>query len=166
MSLQEQPTESKKTKACTTCKVSFPATREYFSPARRGKYGLTQRCKTCANTKTKDWYENKEGRSWHLKDQSQRRADLANWVDTFKDVPCTDCGFKYPPYVMDFDHLPQFEKYFPIGVLVNKRVSKDTILEEISKCEVVCANCHRLRTRARGQWSGIRYNNIVGGPNE
>ena len=164
MSLQEQSTESKKSKECTKCGVEFPATREYFSPARRGKYWLTQRCKTCANAHTKDWYENKDGRSWHLKDQSQRRADLANWVDTFKDIPCTDCGIKYPPYVMDFDHLPQFEKYFPIGVLVNKRLSKETILEEIRKCEIVCANCHRERTRVRGQWSGIRYNNVVGGP--
>ena len=156
MNSQEKSMELSKTKVCTKCKEELPATREYFSPARRGKHGLTQTCKPCSNARTKEWYENKDGRSWHLKDQSQRRADLANWVDTFKDVPCMDCG-KYPPYVMDFDHLPQYEKYFPIGVLVNKRLSKETILEEIKKCEVVCSNCHRERTRSRGQWSGIRY---------
>ena len=150
-----------KTKICSKCNVELLATRDNFSPARRGKYGLTQRCKSCANAQTKEWYDNQDGRSWHLKDQSQRRADLANWVDTFKDVPCTDCGVKYPPYVMDFDHLPQYEKLFPIGVLVNKRLSKQTILEEINKCEVVCANCHRERTRFRGQWSGIRYGKSI-----
>lgn len=157
MNSQEKSMELSKTKVCTKCKEELPATREYFSPARRGKHGLTQTCKPCSNARTKEWYENKDGRSWHLKDQSQRRADLASWVDTFKDVPCMDCGKKYPPYVMDFDHLPQYEKYFPIGVLVNKRLSKETILEEIKKCEVVCSNCHRERTRSRGQWSGIRY---------
>ena len=157
MNSQEKSMELSKTKVCTKCKEELPATREYFSPARRGKHGLTQTCKPCSNARTKEWYENKDGRSWHLKDQSQRRADLASWVDTFKDVPCMDCGKKYPPYVIDFDHLPQYEKYFPIGVLVNKRLSKETILEEIKKCEVVCSNCHRERTRSRGQWSGIRY---------
>jgi hypothetical protein len=150
--------DPEKTKTCSKCLVKFPATLEHFSPARRGKYGLTQKCKPCANAHTKDWYNNKGGKAWHLKDQSNRRADLANWVDTFKDVPCADCGVKYPPYVMDFDHLSAHEKLFPIGVLVNKRLSKDTILAEINKCEVVCSNCHRERTRARGQWKGQRYN--------
>ena len=153
MNSQEKSMELSKTKVCTKCKEELPATREYFSPARRGKHGLTQTCKPCSNARTKEWYENKDGRSWHLKDQSQRRADLANWVDTFKDVPCMDCGKKYPPYVMDFDHLPQYEKYFPIGVLVNKRLSKETILEEIKKCEVVCSNCHRERIKRSMVWN-------------
>ena len=145
-----------KTKVCSKCKVELPATREHFSPARRGKYGLTQRCKPCANAQTRDWYE-KEGKDWHRNDQSKRRAELGEWVDTFKQKPCTDCGIQYAPYIMDFDHLPEFEKVWPIPVMVNKRLAKETILAEIAKCELVCSNCHRERTRQRGQWNGLRY---------
>lgn len=68
-----------------------------------------------------------------------------------KNRPCTDCNRMYPHYVMDFDHLPQFEKLFTIG-----SGSDHTIAEletEIAKCDVVCANCHRTRTwrRAHGK---------------
>ncbi len=62
-----------------------------------------------------------------------------------KNVPCADCGEKYPPCVMDFDHRRAEEKNFSIGPSVtNKGFSE--IMAEIEKCDVVCANCHRLRT--------------------
>ncbi len=50
------------------------------------------------------------------------------------------------PLVLEFDHLRN--KAFNIGEGFAERVWK-TILEEIEKCEVVCANCHRRRTALR-----------------
>lgn len=76
----------------------------------------------------------------------QRRRDVINIE---KDKPCVDCGIKYPPFVMDFDHLPQFEKSFNIAQVIHVH-SLPMILEEIKKCEVVCSNCHRIRTHHRG----------------
>lgn len=65
-----------------------------------------------------------------------------------KDKPCQDCGVKYPPCVMDFDHRPGEVKLF----LVSRRwCGKQKVADEIAKCDVVCANCHRLRTEARRQ---------------
>lgn len=62
-----------------------------------------------------------------------------------KSKPCLDCGVSYPYYVMDFDHV-RGEKLFNLSEVVNGAQSKKVILEEIAKCEVVCANCHRIRT--------------------
>jgi hypothetical protein len=53
----------------------------------------------------------------------------------------------YPHYVMDFDHVSG-KKRFNIGSDIIEMTMK-TFLEEISKCEVVCSNCHRHRTFMR-----------------
>ena len=75
--------------------------------------------------------------------QRKRRA----LIDSFKSVPCMDCGVVYPPYVMDFDHLPENEKSFTIGSYLNRDLDK--LMDEIEKCDVVCSNCHRIRTYSR-----------------
>lgn len=49
---------------------------------------------------------------------------------------------------MDFDHLPQYEKLFNIGSPSNW-TSLYRVKQEIAKCEVVCSNCHRIRTWER-----------------
>ena len=61
---------------------------------------------------------------------------------------CTDCGYEEDGDVLEFDHLPQYEKSFTIGSAVSNK-GIDTLLKEIEKCEVVCANCHRKRTMSR-----------------
>lgn len=66
------------------------------------------------------------------------------------DVPCTDCGKIYPWYVMDYDHV-RGEKKFNLSIAGSKMFSIKKIDEEIDKCEVVCANCHRIRTFTRVQ---------------
>ena len=63
-----------------------------------------------------------------------------------KAAPCTDCGVCYPPYVMDFDHLR--DKRRLISRL--RGVSTKLLLSEVAKCELVCSNCHRIRTFKRG----------------
>lgn len=60
-----------------------------------------------------------------------------------KSRPCKDCGGLFPPCVMDFDHV-RGKKLFDVGN--GRSRSEAAIAEEIAKCEVICANCHRLRT--------------------
>lgn len=81
-----------------------------------------------------------------------------NLIAEIKDVPCADCGVKYPPYVMDFDHVSG-DKEFNIGSKSHGR-SVEKVLEEISKCEIVCANCHRIRTHERRTDSKTRSNSF------
>lgn len=62
---------------------------------------------------------------------------------------CTDCGLpcdigNYP--VFDWDHLPGTVKLFDVGRAGVQSRSIEEIEAEIEKCELVCANCHRMRT--------------------
>ena len=64
-----------------------------------------------------------------------------------KSKPCVDCGGRYPPPVMDFDHV-RGKKVKQVGLLINWGDLK-LLLDEVAKCDLLCANCHRLRTWTR-----------------
>ena len=75
-----------------------------------------------------------------------RSKETRDFVDEMKSAPCMDCGRTFPPVAMDFDHV-RGEKAFSISKrLMAKR---ETILVEIAKCDLVCSNCHRIRTHER-----------------
>lgn len=61
---------------------------------------------------------------------------------------CADCGYREHAEALDFDHLPGRGKVSHISKLVSN-AGMDKILAEIEKCDVVCANCHRVRTAER-----------------
>ena len=84
-------------------------------------------------------------RQTYLDRFKRRRDECRNFLNEIKSQPCADCGVQYPPYVMDFDHV-YGEKAFNIATA--RRLS-DKLLSEVEKCEVVCANCHRVRTQSR-----------------
>lgn len=63
-----------------------------------------------------------------------------------KSSPCADCNGKFPPECMDFDHI-RGEKKFAISASIY--LSPERIANELAKCELVCANCHRIRTKQR-----------------
>jgi hypothetical protein len=68
-------------------------------------------------------------------------------VAAAKAVPCSDCKRRFPAVCMDFDHV-RGEKDFDVSTA--GRWTSIAVLEaEIAKCEVVCSNCHRLRTEYR-----------------
>jgi len=76
------------------------------------------------------------------------RARTRAYIDAAKSKPCADCGESYPPYVMDFDH--RGDKEFAIGSVRASSMSIERLQLEIVKCDVVCSNCHRIRTHTRG----------------
>jgi len=65
-------------------------------------------------------------------------------IEYLKNHSCVDCGEK-DPVVLDFDHCNKETKNNNVSTLVHNSNSWKTILEEIAKCEVRCANCHRRR---------------------
>ena len=69
------------------------------------------------------------------------RARLA----ALKDVPCADCGGRFPAVCMDFDHV-RGTKLFEV---CKPKTVGPGLDEEIKKCDVVCSNCHRIRTHRR-----------------
>jgi len=91
----------------------------------------------------------KRDRSSYDKLQNRNNAlDRRALTDAAKDVSCVDCGVKYPPYVMDFDHV-RGEKIKDVSDMIQKHTPMSELHAEIAKCEVVCANCHRIRTHLR-----------------
>lgn len=77
------------------------------------------------------------------RDRETMRSKQA-WVNSFKTGPCVDCLMIFPPCCMDFDHV-RGSKFKGVGQLLG--YSRERILREIAKCDLVCACCHRIRTK-------------------
>ena len=76
------------------------------------------------------------------------RKEMRDWVNDLKaTVHCSDCGGKFPPVAMDFDHVG--EKTDNVSRIIRKPCSWKTLFAEILQCEIVCSNCHRVRTSVR-----------------
>jgi hypothetical protein len=85
-----------------------------------------------------------------------RRKAAREYVNSLKNNPCSDCGNIFHPVAMDFDHRPGEIKYGGksggVARLVTNAASKEKIDKEIAKCDLVCANCHRIRTAKQRGW--------------
>lgn len=75
--------------------------------------------------------------------RERRKAKMTE----LKSKPCTDCGTSYPYYVMQWDHIGD-DKVDDVSTLMLNR-GWQTVLDEVAKCELVCANCHMIRTHDR-----------------
>jgi len=82
-----------------------------------------------------------------LKRQKDFKDSRRELINRYKTSPCKDCGKQYNPWVMDFDHREPENKSFSISAGICN--SLDRIKEEILKCDLLCANCHRERTHKR-----------------
>lgn len=81
-------------------------------------------------------------------DAQRRRQVSRQKVAQIKSQPCADCGVSYPWYVMDLDHV-HGEKVMDVSSMIDNGASWRRIEAEIAKCDVVCSNCHRIRTHQR-----------------
>lgn len=80
-------------------------------------------------------------------DKARDRAAIGKaFTDEAKRVPCFDCGGTFPPECMDFDHV-RGEKLSNVSGMLSYALPR--IAAEMEKCDLVCSNCHRIRTRAR-----------------
>lgn len=110
-------------------------------------------CKKCIASYGKEHY--KKNRSKYIErakinEEVSIKRNRA-FVRALKELnPCMDCGIKYPYYVMDFDHRERSTKRADVSDLTKQAFGLETIQEEIDKCDLVCANCHRKRTFQRG----------------
>ncbi len=130
-------------KRCLRCGEEKPLDAFHRGRAPDGRQAW---CKACR----KDY-----GHAYHLATRpirlAQKRArkrELVEWVRELKREPCADCGGRFHPVAMHFDHPPGVIKEFDIGWAV-RGYSRERILSEIAKCDLVCANCHAVRTYRR-----------------
>lgn len=98
----------------------------------------------------------KEGR-WT--DEGPKARALREWMVELKSNPCMDCGNRFEVCCMDFDHRDGTVKSYNLGSMFAHHYSRELIETELSKCDLVCSNCHRIRTRDRKTGNG-KYKSI------
>lgn len=134
------------TSKCYRCHEVKPA--EEFAWRRKRKGQRDSFCRPCRSAYGKEHYAaNKQRYIDQAAIVSQRRRlERTRWLlDYFRSHPCVDCR-ETDPVVLEFDHLR--DKVFNVGTELHDR-NWESVLAEIAKCEVVCANCHRRRTARR-----------------
>ena len=78
-------------------------------------------------------------RSWNKQARRDRYWLLSKW----KEQPCEYCGGQFPPRVMEFHHV-RGEKEFTISESSSRVIALRSVVREVAKCDLVCANCHRM----------------------
>jgi len=110
---------------------------------RKKKY-FTENERIEANRANKKNYREKNSeriREWKIQDRRKKQE----WFRQYKsDKVCIDCG-NGDWRVLDFHHRDPFTKIAQVSRLVHTSSSMKRILAEIEKCDIVCANCHRIR---------------------
>jgi len=138
-------------KQCAKCH-KFKSLSEFsFKNKQRGL--LVSYCKDCNRVYQRNHYgRNKSDyrikrKEWRAKFRREIRDKI---IAYFKSHPCVDCGEK-DYSVLEFDHVGGNKKS-NIASLICNDASWDTIKEEIKKCKVRCANCHKRRTARQLSW--------------
>jgi hypothetical protein len=131
---------------CGRCRERKPVSE--FNWRRKGRGQLDNLCRPCRADYKREHYQ--ANRQRYIDQARARKQALAlerttYLIEFFVAHPCADCG-ETDPVILEFDHLGN--KSFDIGQALPYR-NWQSILDEIAKCEVVCANCHRRRTARR-----------------
>lgn len=143
------------TKICTGC---GPKLIVEFNNHKSTPDGLQYKCRSCASAyyilnKQRLLESHKRYRLQNIETvrsrisryQKVKKKEHRNMVWQIKSRPCRDCGLSFHPVCMDFDHTSD-NKIANVSMMVSNKESTQNILDEISKCDIVCSNCHRLRT--------------------
>jgi len=139
-------------KQCTICHKTKSKT-EFNKHAGR-KDGLQSHCRECNKTHSKKYYSN--NRETHKKEIQKRKKSYIDkcrkWIyDYLNKHPCVDCG-ENDPVVLEFDHI-KGHKVNNVSKMIQSNPTLTTIQNEIRKCAVRCANCHRRKTaKDQGWW--------------
>jgi hypothetical protein len=101
-----------------------------------------------AEMKRKEYHKNKDK---YLERSRKARVKKRQWMyDYLLDHPCEICG-ENRPECLDFDHIDKENKSFNISKYRDSKSYKD-LENEINKCRVLCANCHRIHTAVQMGW--------------
>jgi hypothetical protein len=132
---------------CGRCDRQKPF--EDFGWRRKARGQRDNYCRPCRAAYKQERY--RANRQRYIEQAKRRKkivaAERLDYLVVFlREHPCVDCG-ETDLVVLEFDHLR--DKEFGIAQGIRDR-DWQSVLDEIAKCEVVCANCHRRRTARRG----------------
>ena len=137
----------KSMKKCPRCEVVS----DNFGKNASKSDGLQVNCKVCVKEINADYYkrspeQNVNRLAYREKTKKECRTYILEYLWNH---PCVDCG-QSDVAVLEFDHIR--DKKYNIATFTGGGRSVETLKEEIEKCEVRCANCHRKVTAQRGGW--------------
>lgn len=131
-------------KQCSTCKENLAV--EHFHKNKSKADGRHHCCKQCQrNYYRKHYASNKE--QYLARNKRTRKRRQARMLQQKANTPCSDCGGTFHPFIMEYDHRDPSTKNFSIGS-IHKNAGRK-LAEELEKCDLVCANCHKMRTFRR-----------------
>ena len=133
-------------KVCPKCKIRKNIKNEFHKNKSRPD-GHQNLCKKCRNKYTSKWQKQN-----YIKLKPKKRLDKLNLkqrnkqyiLDYLKSNPCVDCG-ESDPVVLEFDHV-RGDKLHNLVKMISNGMSIRRLEIEIEKCEIRCANCHRIKT--------------------
>lgn len=110
-----------------------------FNKKTEGRYQPL--CRDCQKSLHKEYYQ--KNKIVFLEKERQRRQEWWIWWNEYKTtLKCCRCGETHSA-CLDFHHRDPKKKDGNLGNMVNKGCSKERILLEVAKCDVLCSNCHR-----------------------
>lgn len=128
-----------KKKICYKCKRELYLFRFSFKNKEKNIYASM--CKDCHSKYNKGWYNrNKESR---IKNIANRKKEIQEFIRNYKgEFSCEICGESHPACLV-FHHIDDNKKEYDVSTMGKLGLSKEKIAREISKCKILCANCHR-----------------------
>ena len=138
-------------KCCAKCQKNKPLSEFAFKNKRKG--WLVSYCKECNRSYQRDHYKNHrldyhtKRKEWRAKFRTEIRKKI---IEYFLAHPCVDCGEK-DYAVLEFDHV-RGEKKSNVASLIGNDTSWLVIKQEIDKCEIRCANCHKRKSAKQFGW--------------
>lgn len=129
-------------KICSKCKDEKEL--EQFDKNKKQIDGHSKLCKICSREQSKKSYFRTSGkRNKYLIERRRKIAkDFEKNLWEIK-AKCIKCGFDHVA-ALDFHHRDPGQKIDTIGNLKWAGVSKETFQKELDKCDIICANCHRI----------------------
>lgn len=126
-------------KVCTKCKKEKSLNEFNFRNKLKGIYNSS--CKECTRSYDKTKY-NENIEAYRLRNKNKRLQKRQWLTDMKSSLKCERCSEDYI-YCLDFHHLDSSQKDGSVAIMIKKGYGKQRILDEIKKCIVLCANCHR-----------------------
>lgn len=143
-------------KKCIKCGVEKRFSE--FNFKNKAKRRRNARCKICTRKDTRAaYYKNQQ---YYLKYRRKLNRILRIKVNQFifehvSKNPCIDCGIS-DPRVLHFDHV-RGKKKFIISKMRSGRYKMSTLINEMKKCVIRCANCHAIKTANEQGWYNYNH---------
>jgi hypothetical protein len=137
-------------KQCSKCGSVLPLSEYQIRSKDKGTYRNI--CRQCRRLYNHTYYEKHSEKYKACRRANQpryRQERRERLMDYLKDKQCVDCG-EPDPLVLEFDHV-RGQKFGDIGSMLSG-YCWSRVMQELQKCEIRCANCHRRKTARDFKW--------------